>query len=329
MCKGCDYNLNELSLLCLDQQRCLDFCASHRLLRMSCTCTSCGRLINVNTDSQVFKCHRRVDIRKNKKVIKKRCSFSQSVRKGTWFQQSKLPISAILGITYDWLYGVNVEQCKHERRVSLGTVVDWYAFCREVAVDYCLKNKTMLGGDGCVVEIDVAKFGKKKYKNGRLMDGQWVLGGVERGTDEMFFVPVDDRREETLLPVIAEWVKPGSVICTDTYKSFNKLKDLGYTHRAVSRSKNEDDSDDLATRAHTRTMEQTWKYLRTFIPKAGGSDNHFSGYLAAALFCRKYPSQGSRFHSFLEAVSNAFPLESGKYHHICFAYKVNVHGYIS
>ena len=37
-----------------------------------------------------------------------------------------------------------------------------------------------LGGLGVIVEIDEVKFGKRKYHRGRLVEGHWVLGGIER-----------------------------------------------------------------------------------------------------------------------------------------------------
>ena len=38
----------------------------------------------------------------------------------------------------------------------------------------------ILGGPGTIVAIDEAKFGKRKYSRGRLVEGSWVIGGVQR-----------------------------------------------------------------------------------------------------------------------------------------------------
>ena len=34
----------------------------------------------------------------------------------------------------------------------------------------------MIGGVNCTIEIDEAKFRKRKYNRGRMVEGQWVLG---------------------------------------------------------------------------------------------------------------------------------------------------------
>ena len=40
-----------------------------------------------------------------------------------------------------------------------------------------IKTYGKLGGPRKIVEIDEAKFGKRKYSRGRLVDGSWVIGG--------------------------------------------------------------------------------------------------------------------------------------------------------
>ena len=53
-------------------------------------------------------------------------------------------------------------------------------------ISYLNSRNEKIGGPGKVVEIDEAKFGKRKYNRGRLIEGRWVLGGIERGTGRMF-----------------------------------------------------------------------------------------------------------------------------------------------
>ena len=48
------------------------------------------------------------------------------------------------------------------------------------------------GRRGVIVEIDEAKFGKRKYNRGRIVTDAWVFGGIERGTGNSFMVSVPD-----------------------------------------------------------------------------------------------------------------------------------------
>ena len=67
-----------------------------------------------------------------------------------------------------------------------------------------------IGGVGKIVEIDESKFGKRKYHRGRRVDGVWVFGGIERES-RCFMVSVEDRTAATLIPIIKQYILPGTV----------------------------------------------------------------------------------------------------------------------
>ena len=70
-----------------------------------------------------------------------------------------------------------------------------------------------IGGNGIEVEIDESKFGKRKYQKGHAVEGQWVFGGREKyDKTKVFMIPVHNRKQETLLPLIQKWIKPGTII---------------------------------------------------------------------------------------------------------------------
>ena len=71
-------------------------------------------------------------------------------------------------------------------------------------------------------------------------EGQWVLGGVERDSNprRFFFIPVDRRNAATLLPIIQEYILPGTRIITDCWAAYNGLVGLGYVHDSVNHSIN-------------------------------------------------------------------------------------------
>ena len=45
-----------------------------------------------------------------------------------------------------------------------------------------------IGGPGTVVEVDEAKFGKRKKNVGRSVNGSWVCGRLQRNSDNCFLI---------------------------------------------------------------------------------------------------------------------------------------------
>jgi len=159
----------------------------------------------------------------------------------------------------------------------------------------------MIGGEGTIVEIDEAKFGKRKYHRGRMIEGQWVFGGVERGSRKSFYVLVPTRNAETLTEVILKYIRPGTTIMSDCWKAYNKLDELSFKHVTVNHSVNFVDPD---TGAHTQNIERSWRDARGLIPRFGRSEDCYDGYLAEFQFkqCIDAPN---RLHAFLISAAQA------------------------
>jgi len=172
-----------------------------------------------------------------------------------------------------------------------------------VCIAYNLRNSEKLGGPGKVVEIDESKFGKRKYNVGRIFQGQWVFGGIERGSKKLFMVAVPSRDTETLLAIIKEWIEPGTTIISDCWKAYNCLSSEGYRHLTVNHSLNFVDAD---TGAHTQNIESNWRAAKAAVPKFGNRRHFFPGYLARYLFIRRFPNNGQRFHEFLLAAGQLY-----------------------
>ncbi|KAL7723132.1 hypothetical protein ACLKA6_012432 [Drosophila palustris] len=132
---------------------------------------------------------------------------------------------------------------------SRQSVIDWKNFLREVYIDWSVTNsRPKLGGVGKVVEIDEAKVGKRKYNCGRVVEGQWLFGGIERESGDFFIVPVESRNTDTLLAIIRERIEDGSTIISDCWRAYNCLESEGFVHQTVNHSINFVDPE---TQAHT------------------------------------------------------------------------------
>jgi hypothetical protein len=102
-----------------------------------------------------------------------------SIRRGSWFRQSKLTLLEILLITYDIVYREPAHRIHYEYGIASQTVGDWGMFCREAVLVFLEGCSVKIGGPNKTVEIDESKFGRRKYSEDLVL-GQWVFGGVER-----------------------------------------------------------------------------------------------------------------------------------------------------
>jgi transposase-like protein len=172
---------------------------------------------------------------------------------------------------------------KNEIVASQRILVDWAMFCREVCWDYMMLHQEQLGGIGKTVEIDESKFGKRKYHRGRKVDGQWVLGFIERESGRVVLQAVETRDKATLLPIIKRWIKPGTTIISDLWKSYDCLKNEGYNHLTVNHSKN---FKDPVTGACTNRIESTWRAVKDHYKSSSRRKYFFDGYLAKYAFLK-------------------------------------------
>lgn len=233
------------------------------------------------------------------------CRRMKSIRHGSWFSGSHLSIEKILEITFLWCEDIEQRVVKKWVEVAEHTIVDWCHFCREVcAIWYNDHTGTdQIGGPGTVVEIDESMFGKRKYHVGRVTQGKWVLGGVERGTDNMFMVMVPSRDAATLLPLIQRYVKPGTTIHTDGWAAYNGLPALGYTHHTVNHSVN---FVDPVTGTHTQSIEGSWYAAKRKLKRGHGTSRQlFASYLMEYMWRREYGKEFT-FANFIRHISYVY-----------------------
>ncbi|GBN39308.1 hypothetical protein AVEN_148385-1 [Araneus ventricosus] len=276
----------------------IDWCMNMNMIAKEYVCPTCGEKMvlcerNDISDGYHWVC---------RKFGMNAHHVRRSVRKGSWFDESKLSIPEILMITYLWAKKTSNEWIVDELSVSEPTVVDWKSFCREVCVDMLVnedKKLEMLGGVGVVVEIDESKFGKRKYNKGKQVNGKWVFGGVERGSKRSFFCVVEDRTAETLIEITKKYVKPGSTVLTDCWVSYNGLTAEGYVHHTVNHSKN---FKDPITGVHTNGIEGTWGAIKADFRKQGTRKvaGQFDTYLAEYMWRRSF--RGASMKSILPAL---------------------------
>ncbi|XP_066152494.1 uncharacterized protein [Euwallacea fornicatus] len=262
VCNGCELSLKDFIVMLSDRRQFVDFLINHGLLVKYSYCKTCKNRLEININSLLFTCGRKY--KKSKKV--KKCALKK-MQKEERFPRQQFTMK--------------------ELKCNSNTVVKWSSYCRELCIQWVLKNSEKIGGVGKIVEIDEAKFGKRKFNRGRRIQGKLISGGFERDTKRVFLVPVENRTSQTLLQIIKEWIHPGTTIVSDCWRAYDVLKNEEYQHLQINHSLQYVDSND--PQIHTQNVERIWRDIRGGIPRYGRKEPYFVGYLAEFLFKRSFP----------------------------------------
>ena len=204
------------------------------------------------------------------------CKKSRSLLSGTMFSGSHLSMNQVLTILYSFSRSESVTQASELSGCGLETTTHWYKKVRLLLQEHVLcSENSVIGGYGCIVQIDETKFGKRKYNRGHRVEGNWVFGGIEYLYDHLngcfragktFTVVVPKRDRETLFPIIARWIRPGTLVWSDAFKTYvhggERWRRLGLYHEMVVH----EDEFVSESGVHTNAVEGLWFHLKKNIP---------------------------------------------------------------
>lgn len=123
-----------------------------------------------------------------------------------------------------------------------------------------------------MVEVDETYLGgawrsqrAQGTKRGRGTTKQAVFGILARG-GQVWAEVVPNVEAKTLLPLLRQRVKAGSVVCSDTFPSYTGVAAGGYVHRLVDHTQSFSDQ----RGSHVNGLEGFWGYLKRRLAAKGG-----------------------------------------------------------
>jgi transposase-like protein len=277
----------------------------------ACACTEYSYL----TTRRVWKC--------------KACKKQYSVKVGTIFENSPLPLSKWLPAV--WLISNSKNGISsHELGRALGITQKsaWFMLHR-IRLAMQTESFVRLSGE---IEVDETYIGGKarnmhaadRKRKGAVQgrsttDKVPVLGMVERGGRVKAEV-VPNVKAKTLRPRVIDAVEVGSALYTDAYRSYTGL-DIAYDHQTIDHAERYVDG-----KVHTNSIESFWSLLKRSLSGTYISVEpfHLFRYIDERVFAfnQRRDSDYARFEAVLGAVGGrrltyagligALPSESGR-----------------
>ncbi|XP_029639343.1 uncharacterized protein LOC115214311 [Octopus sinensis] len=215
--------------------------AKHRLISNCVKCSTCSNLCTLvdhpeDIDGKRWKCD--LD------------SFTQSVRIGSIFEDSDVSLTTFIWLMYMWSREHLNSEIAHETKVNVNTIDDLCQYIRELLEGFLEDHPTELGDDPPeiggfdsqtgkpkVVEIDVTTISKPKPNGKKHVKGYKVFGGIERGSEKCFLVPIEHRNKEAFEAAIVRWVLPGTHIVSGVWAEYLQISQIQqgiYTHDYIN-----------------------------------------------------------------------------------------------
>ena len=302
-----DWRLVTISQTAHDADSAMEWLAQRHLLKNTMECTNCNILCSLQTYNQG------VD---GKRWACPGCAFRKSIREGSFFTRSHLPLTQIIMLMYCFAWDFPQILVKHEMGIQQdNTVLDWYNFCREDIGVFLERHATEIGGfddngEPSIVEIDESYYFHRKYHRGAWREGHWVFGGVERATGKCFLVEVPDRTAATLEALILQHILPGSHIISDGWPAYVNIDQLGngiYMHSVIVHQHNFVDPIDQDI--HTQNIENLWMRAKRKLKRQSGTSRAlFTSYLHEFQF-RSSVEGNNVFGEFLLVIAEQYPCD--------------------
>lgn len=154
----------------------------------------------------------------------------RSLRAGSCFSYFDVKLADILHLMMYWYLKHDLENVPYNFQMDVQTAAELFTFCKEMCMIDLIKNSVQIGGKDVYIEVDVCKLGEMKYARDKLPAGNFVVGGVNKRTNDCFFTVIDRNTRQDFFNAIREWVLPGTVLISECWKLYNCYSDEEFMH---------------------------------------------------------------------------------------------------
>ncbi len=194
-----------------------------------------------------------------------RCRCWDSVKIGTFFEDSHLSIHQILAIAHCFQSSMSIVDASVATGSHRNTVSKFYKRFRTKIHESLQDHPIEWDGD-CIYEADETYIGHVDAGNGTFIEQLWIAGFLNRATGALAVYTVANRTAAVLQQPIRANVPPNSIICTDSHPSYVSLGNE-YIHRSVNHSAGEYSRHDYIEGwgqvvVHCNNMEEIWRELK-------------------------------------------------------------------
>lgn len=238
-CDSCQVTEYQLVKKCFENnEEAIRIFERHSVLPYEVYCPFCKIKCSYRADQNIYRCLN--ILYKSNRLKRRKCSFSVSKYNGTFLEKTRLaPWKILLFICAFLKKKFCHSDVAENLNIDLRTSVDYRSFCAEVCEKF-IEHQEPIGGPDIIVEIDETVIVKRKYNRGRNLQEIWLFGGIERVSKKLFLVPLIDQKRDSnsLIPLVKKYILPGTIIVSDSWRAYSKLKEYNCTHWVINHSKN-------------------------------------------------------------------------------------------
>jgi transposase len=209
------------------------------------------------------------------------CSFKFKEFTGTYLEDTRMPLNELSHLLYLFVLGVPSYRCRRYLSVALKTAQRTYTTFRHTIYDHLLVSfhEMVLAGE---IEMDESMYGgHRKGKRGWGAAGKHIVFGLYQRNGQVMIFPVPDRKTDTLIPLVFEHTKPGSLYYSDDWHAYTWLSIKG-DHVVVRKERG---MPKAKGRNHINGIEGFWSFSKNWLYQYRGiPQHHFHLYLKETEF---------------------------------------------